>query len=172
MNAFLDARSLRLPAYAWTLFGALTATALDLAFAAIYWEVQGYPGLRVMQAIAAYWGWGRDAYAGGAATALLGMGLFLGRMLLLAAAYQWAARRFSALVERPYLYGALFGAAIYLSNRFLVVPLIGSMPASAQPEDWVWTAACIVAHMVLIGITLALTAKIAVAAEPHRVVGR
>ena len=169
MNASLDVRSLRLPAYAWTLFGALTATALDLAFAAIYWEVQGYPGLRVMQAIAAHWGWGREAYAGGAATALLGMGLFLGRMVLLAAAYAWAARRVSALVERPYLCGALFGAAIYLSNRFLVLPLIDPIPASGQPEDWWWTGACVVAHMVLIGITLALTAKIAVAAEPHAV---
>ena len=172
MNALLDARSLRLPAYAWTLFGALTATALDLAFAAIYWEVQGYPGLRVMQAIAAYWGWGRDAYDGGAATALLGMGLFLGRMVLLAAVYQWAARRFSALVEHPYLCGGLFGASIYLSNRFLVVPLIDSMPPSTRPEDWLWTGACVVAHMILIGITLALTAKIAIAAEPRGRVSR
>lgn len=168
MNISIASRSTALPGYAWTLFGALIATTLDLAFAAIYWEVQGYSGLRVMQAIAAYWGWGREAYSGGLATALIGMGLFLGRMVLLAMLYRWAARRWAALIERPYLFGALFGVAVYVANSYLVVPLIDAMPARNQFVNWAWTCACIAAHMILIGIPLALTAKIAIAAADEQ----
>lgn len=164
MNTALASTSLRLPAAAWTLLGAVVATALDLAFAAIYWELNGASPVRVMQAIAAYWGWGRDAYAGGMATAMLGMAMFLGRMVLLAALYRAAARRFQALVERPYLCGALFGLAVFATNNYLVVPLIGAMPPSAAATDWVWLCSCAIAHMVLIGIPLALTARIAIAA--------
>ncbi|TKR34037.1 hypothetical protein FCE95_07150 [Luteimonas gilva] len=164
MNTALASLPLRLPAAAWTLLGAVIATALDLTFAAIYWELAGSSSTRVMQAIAAYWGWGRDAYAGGMATAVLGMALFFGRMILLAALYRIAARPYPALIERPYLWGALFGLAVFLTNHYLVVPLIASMPPSTAPTDWLWQCSCAVAHMVLIGVPLALSARIAIAA--------
>lgn len=170
MNTALASTRFRLPAVAWTLLGAVVATALDLAFAAIYWELSGASPVRVMQAIAAYWGWGREAYAGGAATAVLGMALFLGRMILLSVLYRAAARRVPALIERPYLCGALFGLAIYATNSYVVVPLIGSMPPSNFPVAW--TSACIVAHMVLIGIPMALTARIAAAVDAPEPAGR
>lgn len=163
MNTALASSHPRLPPASWILLGAFVATALDLAFAAIYWELSGASPMRVMQAIAAYWGWGREAYAGGLATATLGMGLFLARMILLAVLYALAARRLRTLIERPYLYGALFGLAVFLSNHYLVLPLIGSMPQTPLSADWAWTCACAAAHMLLIGIPLALCARIAAA---------
>lgn len=161
MSTFPLLHSTRVPPFAWAVAGALLATTLDLTFASVYWAaLHDLPPARVMQAIAAYWGFGRDAYAGGIATATLGAALFFARMVLLAVIYQMAARRYTALVERPYIWGALFGLAIYFSNKYLVVPLIGSMPQSASVDtDTAWMYSCIVAHMLLIGIPLALFAR-------------
>lgn len=160
MNTFPALRSAPIPPFAWALVGALTATTLDLAFAIVYWAaLHDVSPVHVMQAITAYWGWGPDAYSGGIATAMIGAVLFLVRMIVLAVAYQLAARRYTALIERPYVCGALFGLAIYLSNRYVVVPLIGSMPPAEFNADWVWVSSCIVAHMLLIGIPLALFAR-------------
>lgn len=163
MNTLPALHSTSVQPWAWIALGAVTATALDLAFAAIYWEALHHVSpATIMQAIAAYWGWGREAYAGGTAFAALGAGLFLARMLLLAALYHLAARRYTALIERPYTFGALFGLAIYLSNKYIVVPLIGSMPQTAHADkDLAWMFSCILAHMLLVGIPLALFSRIA-----------
>lgn len=167
MNTLPALHNTPVPPFAWAVAGALIATALDLTFAAVYWvALHDVSPVRVMQAIAAYWGWGRDAYAGGMATAVLGATLFFARMLLLAVLYQFAARRYAALIERPYAWGALFGLAIYLSNQYVVVPLIGAMPAKpAFDSDWVWVSSCILAHVLLIGIPLALCSRLAVRDE-------
>ena len=150
-----------IPPFAWAVAGALVATLLDLTFASVYWLVLHHLSPeRVMQSIAANWGWGRDAYRGGFDTAALGAGLFFARMVLLAVIYQLAARRYTALVERPYTWGALFGLAIYFSNKYVVVPLIGVMPQTASADkDLAWMYSCILAHMLLIGIPLALFAR-------------
>ncbi|MCL1634421.1 hypothetical protein M2650_07220 [Luteimonas sp. SX5] len=163
MNTVRALHSTSVPPWAWIVLGAVTATALDLAFAAIYWEtLHRVSPATIMQAIAAYWGWGREAYAGGATTAALGAGLFLARMLVLAAIYHAAARRFAVLIERPYTCGALFGLAIYLSNKYIVVPLIGAMPQTATADkDLAWMFSCILAHMLLVGIPLALFSRMA-----------
>lgn len=161
MSTFPLLHSTRVPPFAWAVAGALLATTLDLVFASVYWAaLHDLPPVRVMQTIAAYWGLGRDAYAGGIATAALGAALFFARMVLLAVIYLLAARRYTTLIERPYTWGSLFGLAIYFSNKYLVVPLIGSMPQSASVDtDTAWMYSCIVAHMLLIGIPLALFAR-------------
>jgi uncharacterized membrane protein YagU involved in acid resistance len=163
VNTYPAFRTVKVPPFAWAMVAALAATTLDLAFASMYWAMlHDVSPTRVMQAIAAHWGWGREAYSGGMATAALGAGLFLGRMLLLAVIYQLAARRHATLIERPYTWGALFGLAIYLSNRYVVVPLIGALPLPAYESDWAWASSCVLAHMLLIGIPLALFARLAV----------
>ncbi|TWI02662.1 hypothetical protein IP90_01759 [Luteimonas cucumeris] len=167
MNTLPALRSTPVPALAWAILAASIATTLDLAFAIIYWQsLHDVSPLRVMQAIAAYWGWGRNAYSGGVDTAVLGATLFFARMCLLAVLYQIVARRYTVLVERPYLCGALFGLAIYLSTQYLMVPLIASMPPKpAFDRDLVWVSSCITAHMGLIGIPLALFARLAIHAD-------
>lgn len=167
MSAFPLLHSTRVPPFAWAVAGALLATTLDLTFASVYWAaLHDLPPARVMQTIAAYWGFGRDAYAGGIATATLGAALFFARMILLAVIYQLAARRYTALVERPYTWGALFGLAIYFSNKYVVVPLIGAMPQAASADnDLAWMYSCILAHMLLVGIPLALFARYSARAD-------
>ncbi len=163
MNTARVLHSTPVQPWVWIALGALTATALDLIFAAVYWAALHHVSpTTIMQAIAAYWGWGREAYAGGIATAAIGAGLFLARMLLLAAIYHAAARRYPALIERPYTFGALFGLAIYFSNKYIVVPLIASMPQTAAADkDLAWMFSCILAHMLLVGIPLALFSRMA-----------
>ena len=167
MNTVPALHSAPVSPFAWAMVGALAATALDLTFASVYWvALHDVPPVRIMQAIAAYWGWGPDAYAGGTGMAVLGASLFFARMILLAVIYQAAARRFAALIERPYAWGALFGLAIYLSNQYVVVPLIGAMPPKpAFNADWLWVSSCIVSHVLLIGIPLALSARAAARGE-------
>lgn len=167
MTTLSASRSSHLSPFALAVIGALLATTLDLIFASVYWlALHDLAPARVMQAIAAYWGLGRDAYTGGTATAVLGAALFFARMILLAVIYQAAARRYAALIERPFICGALFGLAIYLTNQYLVVPMIGSMPKPTLAHtDWAWTLSCILSHMVLIGIPLALFARTAVRDE-------
>lgn len=161
MNTVHASHSIFVPPFAWIVIGALTATTLDMIFATVYWAaLHDVAPTKVMQAIAAYWGWGRHAFAGGIATAALGVALFFARMVLLAAVYQAASRRFAALIEHPYAYGALFGSAIYLSNQYVVVPLIGSMPQTpAADRDLLWMSCCMLSHMLLIGIPLALFSR-------------
>lgn len=161
MIALTAVRATPVPPIAWVLAGAFTATTLDLAFASAYWALEGVSPVRLMQAIAAYWGLGRDAYAGGVTTAALGVVLFFTRMIVLAAIYQAAGRRYRTLIEHPAACGALFGLAVYLSNQYVVVPLIGSMPSAAASTqaDWAWIVSCVLAHMLLIGIPLALFAR-------------
>lgn len=160
MNTYPASHSIIVPPFTWVVIGALTATSLDMAFASLYWvALHDVAPTRVMQAIAAYWGWGRHAFEGGIATAVLGVTLFFARMVLLAAIYQAAARRFAALIEQPYVCGALFGLAIYLSNQYVVVPSIGSMAQTAAERDLLWMSSCMLSHMLLIGIPLALFAR-------------
>ncbi len=161
MNTVPASHSIVVPPFAWIVIGALTATTLDIAFASLYWvALHDVAPTTVMQAIAAYWGWGRHAFDGGAATAALGVALFFARMVLLAAIYQAAARRFATLIEQPHICGALFGLAIYLSNQYVVMPLIGSMPQnSAVNRDVLWMSCCALSHMLLIGVPLALFAR-------------
>jgi hypothetical protein len=160
MNALPAVRTDHPSPFSWAMAGALTATTLDLAVAAAYWELHDHSTMRMLQSIAAYWGWGRGAYDGGIAMALLGATLFFVRMIVLAVAYQAAARSYAVLIEQPYRCGALFGLSVYLVNQYVVLPLVDSMPAPAMSLSW--TVCCIVAHVALIGVPLALSARAAV----------
>jgi hypothetical protein len=63
------------------------------------------------------------AFAGGAGTALLGLGLQEAMGVIIAAIYVLAAQRWAALVERWSAWGVIYGAVIFVVMNYVVVPL-------------------------------------------------
>lgn len=84
----------------WLIAGGVIAALLELGFAIAWWAPHGVPATRVLQGVAAWW-IGRDAFAGGVPTALLGTLLYCHMMIALVAGYAFAARRWRVLSQRP-----------------------------------------------------------------------
>jgi hypothetical protein len=122
------------PVTPWALvaIGGLVAAAIDLGYACAFWAARaGLPPSRVLQSIAAGL-WGPAAFAGGAATAALGLLLHVGIALAVAGVYYFAARHTSRPAERPWLFGAAYGLGVYAIMTYVVVPLSAAGPGSTD----------------------------------------
>ncbi len=140
------------------LAGGMLAGLLDIVFAISFWTLKGAAPTVVPQSIASGL-LGRQAYQGGLATALLGLLLHFAIALAMAIAYWLASRRLPLLVRRPLACGALYGVLLYLFMNRVVLPL----SAAAQAPfalDW-WFVGSIFSHCVLVGMPIALAARIA-----------
>ena len=141
---------------AGTLLGGGVAIGLaDLAFAFAFWWPRGVPPPRILQSIAAGV-LGPSSYAGGIATAALGMALhfFIATMFVLAC--HFVLRRLPALARRPLAHGAAYGALLYLAMNLVVLPLSAAgMPGFG---DLPWVASSIAVHMA-IGVACFLFAR-------------
>jgi hypothetical protein len=99
------------------LAGGLLAGALDIAFACAFWALKaGVPAQRILQSVASGL-LGRASFQGGAATAALGLALHFAIALAMALAYALMARRWSLLQRRPWLGGAVYGAAALCADE-------------------------------------------------------
>jgi hypothetical protein len=138
--------------------GGIAAGTLDLIYICGLYAFKGVSPVRILQSIAAGW-LGRDAaVAGGSATALLGLFSHFGIALAMAYAYYAISRHCKTLIEHPLRYGALYGLLLYAVMTYIVVPL----SAAGGPPAWQWiNLAHIAAHVVLVGITCALAARLA-----------
>lgn len=144
------------PAAPALLLGTALAGTLDLLYAFAFWGAKGVGPVRILQSIASGW-LGRDAYAGGAATAVLGAISHYGIVLAMAWTYYRVARAWPALSRRPWVFGPLYGAVLYAVMTYAVVPL--SAAGTGQWPGWQWSQlAHLAAHMVLVGTTCALAA--------------
>jgi uncharacterized membrane protein YagU involved in acid resistance len=76
---------------------------------------------------------GKASYAGGAATALLGLVLQWAMSLIIAAIFVLASRRLPVLTRRWRIAGLAYGVAIFLVMSFIVVPLSAATP-KGQPN--------------------------------------
>jgi len=144
-------------AVAPTLFpAAAVAGSLDLLYALTFWGAQGVPPVRILQSIASGW-LGREAYSVGAPAAVLGALSHYGIVLVMAWACYRVARIWPALARRPWLFGPLYGAALYLAMTYVVVPL--SAAGNGQWPAWQWSQlAHLAAHMALVGTPCAFAA--------------
>ena len=144
-------------AVAPTLFlAAAVAGSLDLLYAFAFWGAQGLPPVRILQSIASGW-LGREAYSVGAPAAVLGALSHYGIVLVMAWTCYRVARIWPALARRPWLFGPLYGAALYLVMTYVVVPL--SAAGNGQWPAWQWSQlAHLAAHMVLVGTPCAFAA--------------
>lgn len=144
-------------AVAPTLFlAAAVAGSLDLLYAFAFWGAQGLPPVRILQSIASGW-LGREAYSVGAPAAVLGALSHYGIVLVMAWTCYRVARIWPALARRPWLFGPLYGAALYLAMIYVVVPL--SAAGNGQWPAWQWSQlAHLAAHMALVGTPCAFAA--------------
>jgi len=150
-NARLALKALRA-----ILGGGLVAGVLDLTYALVEWSLRGSTPARVLQSIASGV-LGRAAYAGGWATAALGIAFHFAIATGACAVYFAASRRIALLVERPVVCGALYGVAVYFVMQLIVLPLSAvpwkvSFPASR-------IASGLVAHVACVGLPIALAIR-------------
>ena len=139
------------------ILGGLLAGALDIAFACAFWSLRaGVPATRIFQSVAAGL-LGRASFTGGTATAALGLALHFGIAVSMAVAYDRLAERRPVLRRRPLIAGAVYGLLLYAVMNWLVVPLSAASPGSTDP---LWVALGIAAHVVLIGIPIALASRL------------
>ncbi|WP_284319519.1 hypothetical protein [Dyella acidisoli] len=132
----------------------MLATA-DLLFACTYWYSKfGVPPARIAQNIASGL-LGKHAFVGGGSTAALGVLLHYAMMAAMVGVYYVAAGRLVVLTQRPWLYGALYGALLFIVMNLIVVPL-SAVPKAPVVMSWIISS--IVVH-VIIGLAIALSAR-------------
>jgi uncharacterized membrane protein YagU involved in acid resistance len=149
------------------LAGVVAAT-LDLVYASAFWGIQvGFTPLQILQSIARGWLGSEAAYSGGYPSALLGLASHYAIAIAMATVFYVACRRWPALARRPFLYGALYGIALYAVMTYVVVPL--SNAGSGGLPAWRWeNLSHIAGHMLLVGIPCALGARRALALRGTR----
>ena len=141
----------------WVVAGGLVAGALDIAFACGYWAIaRDVPAGRILQSVASGV-LGKASFDGGTATAMLGLALHFFITLVMSLVYFAASRRLPALAQRPVALGALYGVALWIAMNYVVVPL--SNAAGGSPGLDLWTGMSIAAHVLLVGIPIALCAR-------------
>lgn len=101
---------------------------------------------------------GPRAFAGGWGTVLLGVGLHCLISLSAATGFSLLARLFPAILERPLLWGAVYGLAWYGFMYRVVIPLSALPP---RPPGIPWPAVLdeVFAHVALVGWPVALLAS-------------
>ena len=143
-------------AVGWVLFGGFVAGALDFAFATSFWALQGIAPQRVWQSVAAGL-LGRSSFDGGSATALLGVALHYLIAITMSLGYALPARRLTALLRHPWLFGAIYGLLLYAVMTYVVVPL-SAAPAGGAGNR-VWVSCSVLAHVMLVGWPCAWAAR-------------
>ena len=106
------------------MFGAaLLAGILDILNAIVFWRLySGTSATTILQSIAAGI-LGKAAFAGGAGSAALGLGLHLAIMCAMAAVYWLACRRWPWLIRNPLQAGVAYGLLTWAAMNYVVVPL-------------------------------------------------
>ena len=99
---------------------------------------------------------GPVAFEGGVPTAALGLALHFFITTLMAAAYFYVASRWSALRRRSLVFGGVYGVFLYGLMNFVVIPLSAASPGAS---DALWIGMSVLAHIVFVGVPIALLAR-------------
>jgi hypothetical protein len=94
-----------------------------------------------------------DATEWGPPGAVLGLIVHFSLMAIMASVFVLAARRWPALVDRPWLAGVGYGLITYVAMNWIVVPMRFDSPL---PPKAISIATQLFAHIVLVGIPFAL----------------
>lgn len=138
------------------LAGGLVAGILDAIDAVIAFKaVLGFDPVPIYQFVASGL-LGPSAFAGGAATALLGLAVHFLIAFVAAAIFVLASVAIPALRRRPFLSGAVFGIGVYGVMNYIVIPL-SRIPAS--PFSLPLFLNGLVGHALLVGLPIAYAAR-------------
>ena len=139
------------------LAGGLTAGTLDILYAIISLALRDRSPLFTLQSVATGW-LGKDAFAGGVATGLLGLASHFAIALVIALVFYLASRRLPVLRQHWAIGGVLYGIGVYLVMSHVVVPL--SAAPFRFPVDPVTLLKGFLSHGLLVGLPIAWFAKI------------
>lgn len=136
--------------------GGLAAGLLDIVNAIVFWRLyRAVDATRILQSVAAGLQ-GKAAFAGGAASAALGLCLHLLIMCAMAAVYWVACRRWPAIVERPVPAGIAYGLLTWAAMNYVVLPLSRAAPSPFVPA---WFVDGLLAHVLLVGLVFSFVAR-------------
>jgi hypothetical protein len=134
-------------------WGALIAGTLDICAAFLTaWSRAGVGPVRVLHFVASGL-IGPAAATGGARTAALGLALHFLIATGATVVFYVASRKWLFLIERPVMFGLLYGIAVYLFMNFVVIPL-SAVPQ--RPMTMTGFIIGIVTIMFCIGLPIAL----------------
>lgn len=138
------------------LAGGLAAGILDAIDAVIAFKaVLGFDPVPIYQFVASGL-LGPSAFAGGAATALLGLAVHFLIAFVAAASFVLASVAVPALRSRHFLSGAVFGIGVYGVMNYIVIPL-SRIPAS--PFSLPLFLNGLIGHALLVGLPIAYAAR-------------
>jgi len=137
------------------LWGGLLCGVLDITAALVVYGSMGAKPLRLLQGIAAGL-LGPRTYAGGIATALLGLLCHFVTAFSAAAVFVAASRMMPFLVRQAVLSGVLYGIAVYFFMSRVVVPLSA---AAKFPFSLKMMVIGIIIHIFCVGLPIALAAR-------------
>ena len=138
------------------LMGGFVAGALRIIYAFVTSAAEGHDPLWVLQSIASG-ALGMSAFAGGLVSAALGIIFHFGIAVVAAGIYMAASRRLDLLERFVIGSGILYGATVYSFMNFVVIPLSDFPYKSGYSTAQL--AAGMVAHMLLVGVPIALAAR-------------
>jgi hypothetical protein len=155
-SAVLPKASIFPNAFLAIFWGGLACGVLDITQACIAWGLRGVRPARVFQSVASGL-LGARAFKGGAATVLLGAALHFFIAFVAAGVYYVASRKLTFLVQRPILWGMIYGQVVFLVMNFVVLPLsaIHRWPTFSVPL--IVTGP--IGHMFLVGLPIALAVR-------------
>jgi hypothetical protein len=136
--------------------GTLIVGVLDILDAFIFFGLRGARPIGILQSIASGV-LGSAAYQGGMRTALVGLLLHFVIACGVVATYLVATRLLPALNRHPWLYGLLYGLAVYGFMNLVVIPMSAAVLGSG-PTPSVVRANGLLIHMFGVGLPAALVA--------------
>ena len=136
--------------YAW-----LTIGIVDIADALVFYGFLGATPRLIFQSIASGL-LGRAAFSGGFWVQCLGVALHFLISFVIALVYLAASHRMRTLAQRPWVWGPLYGLAVWFVMYFVVLPLSAHGPAAMK---WPTVVDEIAIHLLGVGLPAALFAR-------------
>lgn len=138
------------------LLAGIAGATCDIVYAILYYGWKGVSAERILQTVASGL-LGKSAYDGGRPAAALGLACHYAIVIVAAALFYAAARRWTWLREEPITAGLAYGVVIYGFMNFIVLPL------SAYPYPLRFpllsTASGLLVHMVGVGLSISLITR-------------
>jgi uncharacterized membrane protein YagU involved in acid resistance len=139
------------------LIGGAIAATLDALDAVVYYSAaQNVAPWNIFRYIASGL-LGTSAFDGSMKTALLGLALQYTIAIGAAAVFYFVCLWWPALYEKPFIFGPLFGVAVFVVMHYVVVPL-SRVTRREMSMGWPEFLDQIFAHTILIGLPIALMA--------------